>query len=595
MSQADSPTTSASPDVAVIRIGTRGSALALWQARHIQQALTRRHPTLHFEIHEIHSEGDLDKASPLSRIGGRGVFSSALQQALIDGEIDLAVHCTKDVPTLSPEGLAISAFTAREDPRDVLVTRHGVGIDALPRDPIIGTSSQRRAVQVRQLRPDARIADLRGNIDTRLRKAATGEYDAIVLAAAGLIRMGWEHRITEYLPVARFTPSPGQGVLAIETRTAPDPAAAIAASLGDRRVTIEVAIEREFLRNIGGGCVAPIGAHARLETFHGNEIVRFWGMLGSEDGLRLERIHDEFRPDAAESAIAEISQSLIRSVTPAGATAAATYAGKGALLGKQVMVTGTAPVAIPVVAAFRNHGAVAHYVPTLTVLPPADPARLQRALEDMRKGRYGWLIVTSGNAADAIETSASGGREQWPVQVAAVGTRTGDRLRDNGFDVTIEPDDQRADGLIAAMADIDLDGQRVLCVLGNRARAQIPESLRERGADVDRVEAYRTVESEDIDPAFRALVHAGRIDIVTFSSPSSVRTFRHLLGTDLAALSGACLVAIGPTTAAALEEFELPVHAIAREPTPAGVVDAVTRSLTGNATQARRGHEVKDA
>lgn len=584
MSQAVPPSASSPLDLAIIRIGTRGSALALWQARHVQQALRRHHPARTFGIHVVQSEGDLDKESPLTQIGGRGVFSSALQRALIEGEIDLAVHSTKDVPTLSPEGLAISAFTEREDPRDVLVSRHGVGIEALPPNPIIGTSSQRRAVQVRHLRSDARVVVLRGNIDTRLRKAAGEDYDAVILAAAGLIRMGWEHRITEFLPVSRFTPSPGQGVLAIETRAAPDPVVEIAASLADHHVTVEVSIEREFLRNIGGGCIAPIGAHARVETFHGREIVRFWAMLGSDDGSRLERVYDEFEPQSAEPAVAAISQTLIRSVTP-------TYTGDSpaerddrALLGKQVLVTGTASLAAPVIAGFQAHGAVAHHVSTLFVRPPADSAPLDKAITDLRQGHYEWLIVTSGNAVDAIAESGSGAAERWPVKVAAVGRRTGDRLRDLGFEVAIEPEDQRSEGLLAAMANIDLHGQRALCLLGNRARADIPEALRVHGAKVDTVEAYRTVDATEIDPAIRGLVQAGAVDVVTFASPSSVGAMRHLLGTDLAPLSGACLVAIGPTTAAAMEDVDLPVHARALEPNASGILDAVTRYLTGRAT-----------
>lgn len=583
MSQRVSSSISAPLDLATIRIGTRGSALALWQARHVQRALQRDHPAPTFAVQVIHSEGDLDKESPLTRIGGRGVFSSALQRALIESKIDLAVHSSKDVPTLSPKGLAISAYTEREDPRDVLVSRHGVGIDALPGNPIIGTSSQRRAVQARHLRPDARIVELRGNIDTRLQKATSEEYDAVILAAAGLIRMGWEERITEHLPIARFTPSPGQGVLAIETRAAHDPVAEIVASLADHRVTVEVSIEREFLRNIGGGCIAPIGAHARIETIHGREIVRFWAMLGSDDGSRLERVYDEFAADAADSAVATISQTLIRSLAPVYPGYTAAERGDRTLAGKQILVTGTEPVAAPVIARFQAHGAVAHHVPTITVDPPADRAPLDRAVIDLRRGYYAWLVVTSGNTVDAITGSGSYAGKPWPVRVAAVGRRTGERMRDLGFEISIEPEDQRREGLIAAMSNIDLSGQRVLCLLGNRAGADLPEALRMRGADVDSVVAYRTIDATEIDPAIRELVRTGAVDIVTFASPTSVAAMHHLLGTDLAPLSGACLVAIGPTTAAAMEDVDLPVHAVASEPDAAGVLDAVTQYLTGTA------------
>jgi hydroxymethylbilane synthase len=590
VSQAVAPNASPSTGPPTVRIGTRGSALALWQARHIQHLLGRAFPFHAFEIRVIQSEGDLDKESPLTRIGGRGVFTSALQRALIEGEIDLAVHSAKDVPTLSPEGLAISAFTEREDPRDVLVSRHGVGIDNLPANPVLGTSSQRRAVQVRQLRPDARIVELRGNIDTRLRKAASGDYDAVVLAAAGLIRMGWEDRITEFLPVTRFVPSPGQGVLAIETRTAPDPVAAIVASLTDGRVMVEVSTERAFLRSIGGGCTAPIGAHAHVETAHGREIVRFWGMLGSEDGSRVERVYDEFAPEVAEPAVAAISQTLKRSITPTftGATPAAEN--DRVLEGMQVLVTGTTSLAAPVIAGFHEQGATAHHVATISVERSADESLVEQAIADLRRGQYEWLIVTSGNAVDAIARFAPDTGKPWPVRLAAVGRRTADRLREIGFEVSIEPGDQRAEGLIASMATLDVRGQRVLCLFGNRAGAEIPEALRARGAEVETIEAYRTVDATEIDPGIRDLVRAGVVDVVTFASPSSVRAMRHLLGPDLAALSGACLVAIGPTTAAAMADAELPVHATATQPGPSGVVDAVKRYVTGRPASPPRWH-----
>lgn len=590
MTQAVPVPTSSPPAPPTIRIGTRGSPLALWQARHIQRALTRHYPSVRFSIEIVQSEGDLDKESPLADIGGRGVFTSALQRALLAGRIDMAVHSTKDLPTLSPEGLAISAFTAREDPRDVLVSRHGLGMDALPPDPVIGTSSQRRAAQVRQVRPDARIVDLRGNIDTRLGKAATDAYDAIVLAAAGLIRMGWRDRITEYLPVDRFTPSPGQGVLALETRAAPDPAAGIAASLADDRAMIEVAGERAFLRNVGGGCTAPIGAHARLETVHGREFVRFWAMLGNDDGSHVERAYDEFPTASADTSVRAISQTLMRAIAAVAPEETPAASEDRALHFRNVLVTGTRAVAEPLIAEFQAHGAIAHHVETIVVQPVADPARLHGALSDARRGEYDWMIVTSGNAVDAVAGFTRQEQEQepeaghWPVQVAAVGRKTATRMREIGFRVIIEPEDERGEGLIRAMTSADVSGRRALCLFGNRARKDIPKALRTRGAEVDTVEAYRTVDATEIDPKIRDLVREGEIDVVTFASPSSVRAMRCLLGTDLAALSGACLVAIGPTTAAAMTDAELPVHALATRPSADGVVEAVTRYFSGRAT-----------
>ncbi|HEV2109689.1 MAG TPA: hydroxymethylbilane synthase, partial [Thermomicrobiales bacterium] len=194
-----------------IRLGTRGSALARAQCDLVRKLIRDQHPGIGVETVLIRTEGDADKHSPLTVIGGRGVFTSALQDALRLRRIDAAVHSAKDLPSQDAPGLRFAAFLAREDPRDVLVSRHGCSLAELPPAPLIGTSSRRRATQIRYARPDARVTELRGNVDTRLRKAHSGPLDGIVLAAAGITRMGWDPQISEYLPLDHFVPAPGQG------------------------------------------------------------------------------------------------------------------------------------------------------------------------------------------------------------------------------------------------------------------------------------------------------------------------------------------------------------------------------------------------
>ncbi len=299
-----------------LRIGTRGSALAMWQATTVQNLLRQRWPDHAFALEVIRPEGDLDKHSSLTAIGGRGVFTSALQVQLLDRRIDLAVHSTKDLPSLAPHGVAIAAFPQREDARDALVSRHGVPLEDLPRNPVIGTSSRRRAVQLLAVRPDAQIRELRGNIDTRLKKGRSDDYDAVILASAGLHRMGWEEEITSLIPVEVSCPAPGQGALAVETRISPDPAWELVAALDDTDVRREVAAERAFLRGVGGGCTTPIGAHAKVERVHGIATVRFWAMLASDDGSRLQRIYEEFPLDGAEDHAFESAVRLLHQVAP---------------------------------------------------------------------------------------------------------------------------------------------------------------------------------------------------------------------------------------------------------------------------------------
>ena len=222
-------------------------------------------PARTVEIRVISTEGDVDKTSPLTEIGGRGVFTNAIEAAILRGEVDAAIHSAKDLPTALHPAVPIVAYPDRDDPRDVLISRHGTTLDLLPPHPVIGTSSRRRDAQILRLRPDARIVNIRGNIDTRLRKAEGPEFDGIVLAAAGIRRMGWQDRISEYFPVERVVPSPGQGAIAIQARAGSD-AAAVLETIDDPSVSTPVGIERAFLAAIGAGCTFPVGAYAANRT-----------------------------------------------------------------------------------------------------------------------------------------------------------------------------------------------------------------------------------------------------------------------------------------------------------------------------------------
>lgn len=546
-------------------IGTRGSALALWQANTVRDALRDGFPEMTADLHVIRPEGDIDKTSSLTQIGGRGVFASALQEALLDGVIDMAVHSTKDVPTIEPAGLVLTAFPLRDDARDAVVSRHGVGLADLPRSPVIGTSSRRRAVQVLAIRPDATIVDLRGNIDTRLRKAESGAYDAVILAAAGLLRMGWEDRITEYLAVERFVPSPGQGALAIETRADPDPAFAIATSLDRPDVSFAVRLEREFLRAMGGGCTTPVGSHAVVV----DEIVRFWAMVGADDGARLVQRYEEFPVSSAPGRIRDLAKQMTIELSPG-------WSGVDPprpLLGKQVLVTGAKELVDRLADAFAVEQAIVIPAPILEILPSSTPDALATALEVAAAGAFEWLVVTSKQTIPALAQFGVD-RLDGKSRLAAVGTSTAAALGKAGFVIDLVASAPTGEGLVEAFDELDLRGVNVLCLLGNLASDVVTAGLSDRGATVQRVESYATRESGELPVEVRAAVRAGRVDVGVFAAPSSVRTTSRLLGADLAALSGACLVAIGPTTARAMNNAGLPVHVVAEAPSPAGVVAA---------------------
>jgi hydroxymethylbilane synthase len=251
--------------MAAVRIGTRGSALALWQAQHVRELLLRVWPGLTVGIEILKTQGDATLDTPLPQIGGKGVFTAELEAALRSGAIDLAVHSLKDLPTDESKGLTIGAIPERANPHDALVSRGGHTIETLPARASVGTSSRRRAAQLLVARPDLRMLDIRGNVDTRLRKvmAADGPYDAIVLALAGLDRLGRRDEISQQLPLETMLPAPGQGALAVQCR---DDAAShkLLAPLAHRATTLAVTAERAFLAALGGGCAVPVAAYAEV-------------------------------------------------------------------------------------------------------------------------------------------------------------------------------------------------------------------------------------------------------------------------------------------------------------------------------------------
>lgn len=263
-------------------IGSRGSQLALWQARWIGARLAERGQETRIEI--IRTTGDKITDVPLAKVGTKGLFTKEIEEALLDGRIDLAVHSLKDLPTDVPAGLIIAAIPLREDARDALV---GARLSELPDGAKVGTSSLRRAAQLRVVRPDLVIESVRGNLDTRVRKLDEGQYRAIVLAAAGLTRLGWADRIAEILQPEVMCPAVGQGALAIETRTE-GAAREICAALDHGATRAAVTAERAVLASLGGGCQVPIGAHAGVS----GDVLRLMGVVIAPDGSLMVRKSD---------------------------------------------------------------------------------------------------------------------------------------------------------------------------------------------------------------------------------------------------------------------------------------------------------------
>lgn len=290
-----------------IRIATRKSALALWQAEYVKSRLQQAHPGLRVSLVPMVSRGDKLLDAPLAKIGGKGLFVKELETALLENEADIAVHSMKDVPMDFPQGLGLFCICEREDPRDAFVSNAYASLEALPAGSVVGTSSLRRQAQLLARRPDLNIHFLRGNVNTRLAKLDAGEYDAIILAAAGLIRLGFEARITASLSIADSLPAGGQGAVGIECRSEDHEIHRLLQPLHHAETSLRVSAERALNRRLNGGCQVPIACYAELEGD------RLWlrGLVGSPSGELLLRAEERAAADDAEALGVRVAEALL--------------------------------------------------------------------------------------------------------------------------------------------------------------------------------------------------------------------------------------------------------------------------------------------
>ena len=279
----------------IVRIATRKSALALWQAEYVKTQLEHFHPDLMVELVPMVTKGDIILDTPLAKVGGKGLFVKELEVAMLEGRADIAVHSMKDVPVEFPEGLGLEVICPREDPRDAFVSNHIQSFEDLPQGAIVGTSSLRRQCQIKALRPDLDIRDLRGNVNTRLRKLDEGEYDAIILAAAGLIRLEMPARIRQFIAPEVMLPANGQGAVGIECRTNDQRIKSLLAPLECQNTRYRVFAERAMNRALEGGCQVPIGSFAELT----DDNLYLRGLVGAVDGSQI--IRDEVSGHVSEA------------------------------------------------------------------------------------------------------------------------------------------------------------------------------------------------------------------------------------------------------------------------------------------------------
>ena len=290
-----------------IRIGTRASALALWQAEWVKAELEKKYPATSVTLTKIKTTGDKILDVPLAKVGGKGLFVKEIEEAMLANEIDIAVHSMKDVPTFFPDGLHLSCITKREDPRDALFSRNNVKFVDLPKGANVGTSSLRRQAQLMNVRPDFVIHQLRGNVDTRLRKLKEGRYDAIILAAAGVKRLGLAGNVTEYIDPEISLPAIGQGALGIECRVDDRELNDMIAFFNHADTRTCVTGERALLKRLEGGCQVPIACHGQMKDGK----LRLAGLVGSVDGKRIIKDTIEGAPDKAEKLGVTLAEKLL--------------------------------------------------------------------------------------------------------------------------------------------------------------------------------------------------------------------------------------------------------------------------------------------
>jgi hydroxymethylbilane synthase len=561
-----------------IAIGSRGSTLALAQTTLVHDALKRAGHASRVVI--IETEGD--RRTP-DTAWGEGAFVAAIERALLAARVDVAVHSAKDVPTDEDRRLHIGAYLPRADPRDALIVRADAEVRRLgdlPPGSRVGTDSPRRTGFLLARRPDLAVHPLHGNVDTRLRRLDAGQTDALVLACAGLDRMGLGSLIAERLEPEIVPPAPGQGAIAVQIRRDDARMLTLLAAIDDRPTRVAVEAERAFLSASGGGCRAPIGA---LATIDGDELDLLGG-YASPDGL--DTVVARCRGPVAAGAI--LGRELAADLDARGRirrTAAHVEPVTSPPAGRRVLVTRAAEQADELVSAMLAAGLDPVPVPTIAVEFEPPRGDLDAAAGLLQT--YAWVVITSPNGARAILKAAERifselGAPSW----AAIGPATHSVLEHAGIEVAFQP--SHSSGIAMAIELPVAAGERILVVRGDLADEGLAVALRARGAEVDDVVAYRTREAPvSSRPLLRRALTDGPIDAVAFTSGSTVRGLVALASAESLDVSSIPSVCIGPETAADARRAGFPVLAVSVTPEAAGLATTTAAALAAQPKESR--------
>jgi hydroxymethylbilane synthase len=540
-------------------IGSRGSDLALWQSRHIQSLLLNR-LSIPTRIEIIRTEGDRVIDRPFVEIEGKGFFTKELEDALRDGRIDLAVHSLKDLPTDMAPDLAIAAVPERADPRDLLLIaepRHDpeAGPLEVAHGARVGTSSVRRRAQLLSLRPDLCVEPLRGNVPTRVRRLREGAYDAILIAQAGVARLGLDldGLVARPLEVHTLVPAPGQGALAIQVRSSDARVGSIIGQLHDAETAAIVDAERSLLGRFGGGCSLPLGAH--IARLHGRHAI--FAFYSREDGTDARRVLEE------SADLSTLPDRAYHGITDTGSN------GRGRLAGRRIVVTRQADPIDPLIAGLRELGAEVVSYPTIRIVPDTDPDLEQRALAEL--DTYDWVLFPSANAVRHFGDRLRAAGRELPrtVRIGVVGPGTAAALAELGREPDLVPEQAISDALLAELLDaLEGGAARILIPSARDGRTVLADGLAGAGHDVLTLPVYRTTQPDPhaLDPATLA-----GADYVLFASPSALRHFVEIAGVP----TDARVVTIGPVTTSEARKHHVDVFAEARTHTMEGLIECL--------------------
>ena len=580
-----------------LRIGTRTSALALWQSRRIITLLQANWPLLTCELVLLSTAGDRSQAEgrPLPAIGGKGLFTEELEAALRSGTIDLAVHSLKDLPVADAEGVVIGAVVDRADVRDGLVARNRWTLATLPAGAVVGTCSLRREAQLRAQRSDLILRSIRGNVESRIAKVERGEYDATVLAMAGVARLDLLDKVTEILSLDVMLPAPGQGALAVQCRAGDPPVHRLLAAIDQPAVRQATTAERAFLAALGGGCSAPVAAFGQVDA--AGEIL-LQGLVSTTDGEQVIRIIARgidglaLGQAAAADALAKGAATLL--VHPAPIAEAAVFVPSTVhlidrpLQGRKILITRPRELGDVLAGLVVEQGGTAYLLPAIRVTQAADLSQLDAALASLHE--YDWIVFTSRMAADIVVTrlDITGIRvDIQSIQIAAIGRATATGLIDRQLAPHVLPVTATAKETALALGDVR--GKRILLPRAAAADQKLPEWLAGQGAIVTSIPIYDTtaalIDEEALAAALPATVTA--VDACLFASGTAVRSLVRAavqLPRLMTLLTGAAIVCIGPSTAEAAREAGFLVDKVAVDPSNAGFLQALAELWAGEAT-----------